>query len=319
MKSLLKQIQRHGAQLKPLWQNGRRRAAQVLSAAERKTERWAHFPARVYFLLWAGGLFLLWLWDFFFLNAPERHLLEIAFVHSLLIAGLVVVLSFVWAWLTAYLIEFFSDRQKDVAAGLLHFALNLIRSLPQIVGVLLGYVWITYRIQTGHIRSGLGIMLWMSVFLSLFIFPEVVALLRERIAYFRQSDFFNAMRVSGISDARIINYDILWKNSRRHILNKMIAVFSSAIFLQCSVDFIVSVGLSTRVSAVNLPTTLGSLLANIDSKQDILAIGYSLTHPGYLPNLFFLHLQGISVALVIVFTLFSLYKITNALAERFRL
>ncbi|RLD15933.1 hypothetical protein DRI50_03085 [candidate division KSB1 bacterium] len=296
----------------------RKRTANGLLKAERSMQRLTRFPAPIYFGLWVGGLFLLWLWDVLFLNAPERHLLEIAFAHSLLIAMLVVILSFLLAWAAAYLIEIFSDRKKTAAAGVIHFCLNLIRSLPQIVGVLLGYVWITYRIQTGHI-SGTGSMLWMSVFLALFIFPEVVALLRERIAYFRQSDFFNAMRVSGISEWRIINYDILWKNSRLHILNKMIAVFSSAIFLQCSVDFIVSVGLSTRISAVNLPVTLGSLLANIDSKQDILAIGYSLSHPAYLPNLFFRHLQGISVALVIVFTLFSLYKITNALAERFHL
>ncbi len=297
----------------------RQTAAQKLFRLERRLQGGNRYAAQIYFLFWSGGLLLLWLWDVLFLHAPERHLLEKAFVHSLFIATLVVLFSFAMAWATAYSIEFFTDRQKTIAAGAILFTLNLIRSLPQIVGVLLGYVWITYEIQTGQITSNIAIMLRMSVFLALFIFPEVVALLRERIAYFRQSDFFNAMRVSGISEWRIINYDILWKNSRLHILNKMIAVFSAAIFLQCSVDFIVSVGLSTRISAINLPVTLGSLLANIDSKQDILAIGYALTHPDYLPNLFFRHLQGISVALVIVFTLFSLYKITNALAERFHL
>ncbi len=293
--------------------------SKLLGRAEQGFQRLSAYRTQVYFFLWTGGLLLLWLWDVLFLNAPERHLLEVAFVHSLFIASLVVLISFILAWSAAYAIEVLTDRQKELTAGTIHFVLNLIRSLPQIVGVLLGYVWITYRIQNGFLRNPIGIMLWMALFLALFIFPEVVVLLRERIAYFRQSDFFNAMRVSGISDWRIINYDILWKNSRLHLLNKMIAVFSSAVFLQCSVDFIVSVGLSTRVSAVNLPVTLGSLLADIDSKQDILAIGYSLAHPAYFPNLFFRHLQGLSVAFVIVFTLFSLYKIANALAERFRL
>ncbi len=290
-----------------------------LLRTERRLQFFSEFKTEVYVIVWLGGLWLLWLWDMFFLNTPERHLLEIAFVHSVFIAGLVVLISFILAWAIAYAIELFTDQNKNMAAGALLFVLNLIRSLPQIVGVLLGYIWITYRVQNGLLRQELNIMVWMALFLALFIFPEVVILLRDRIAYFRQSDFFNAMRVSGISDWRIINYDILWKNSRKHIFNKMIAVFASAVFLQCSVDFIVSVGLSTRVSAVNLPITLGSLLANIDSKQDILAIGYSLAHPSYFPNLFFRHLQGLSVAFVIVFSLFSLYKIANALAERFRL
>ncbi|RMF56578.1 MAG: hypothetical protein D6748_13145, partial [Calditrichaeota bacterium] len=85
----------------------------------------------------------------------------------------------------------------------------------------------------------------------------------------------------------------------------------------CSIDFIISVGLSTEVSSVNLPVTLGSLLAKIDSKQDILAIGHTLMNPGYIGNLFFEHLQGITVAFLIVFSLICMYKISNGFAERY--
>ena len=127
------------------------------------------------------------------------------------------------------------------------------------------------------------------------------------------------MRVCGVSENRIINFDILWKNSRIHIFNKLISVFGSAIFLQCSVDFIISVGLSTDVNPVSIPVTLGSLLAKIDSKQDILAIGYTLFHPAYFPKLLFQHLQGITVAFLIVFSLFSINNISNGYAERHRL
>jgi hypothetical protein len=132
-------------------------------------------------------------------------------------------------------------------------------------------------------------------------------------------DFYSAMRVCGIPDRRIINFDILWKNSRLHIQNKLIAVLGYAVFLQCSVDFIISVGLSTDVNDTSLPITLGSLLAKIDSKQDILAIGYTLTHLDYAGNLFFQHLQGTTVAFLIVFSLVSIYHIANGYAERYRL
>jgi hypothetical protein len=85
------------------------------------------------------------------------------------------------------------------------------------------------------------------------------------------------------------------------------------------VDFIISVGLSKNVSAVNLPVTLGSLLAKIDSKQDILAVGIALTDPSYFTALFFDHLQGLNVAFLIVFSLLCIYKIANGFARRFHL
>jgi ABC-type dipeptide/oligopeptide/nickel transport system permease subunit len=155
--------------------------------------------------------------------------------------------------------------------------------------------------------------------MSLFIMPEVADLMRDRIEHFKKLDFYSAMRVCGIPERRILNFDILWKNSRLHILNKLIAVLGYAVFLQCSVDFIISVGLSTNVNETSLPPTLGGLLATIDSKQDILAVGYTLTHPGYAPNLLFEHLQGLTVAFLIVFSLFCIYNIANGYAERHRL
>ena len=152
--------------------------------------------------------------------------------------------------------------------------------------------------------------------MSGFIMLEVVDLLRDRINHYTKLDFFNALLVCGVSQWRIINFDILWKNSRIHILNKLIAVFGSAVFLQCSVDFIISVGLSSDVNAVSLPVTLGSLLAKMDSKLDILAIGNTLTNPTYLPQLFFQHLQGLTVAFLIVITLLTVYQISCGYAER---
>jgi hypothetical protein len=79
------------------------------------------------------------------------------------------------------------------------------------------------------------------------------------------------------------------------------------------------VGLSARANEVTLPITLGNLLATIDSKQDILAIGNSLTHPAYAIHLFFEHLQGVTIAFCIVFSLLCIYHIANGYAERHRL
>jgi ABC-type microcin C transport system permease subunit YejE len=180
-------------------------------------------------------------------------------------------------------------------------------------------VGVAFLIDKGVLQADWTSFPLFALCMSLFIFVELVDLMRDRIAHYQKLDFYNAMRVCGISEGRIINVDVLWKNSRIHILNKLIAVLGSAVFLQCSVDFIISVGLSTDVNSVSLPTTLGSLLAKIDSKQDILAIGYTLTHVGYAGKLLFQHLQGVTVAFLIVFSLLCIYNISNGYAERHRL
>ena len=204
-------------------------------------------------------------------------------------------------WISGVLLARTENSRWHFIYLIVTFFFNLIRSVPQIVGILIGYAIVTALIQQGILKTNLAIFLSLGVTITLFIFLELTDLIRERIAFFKKRDFYNAMLTCGISEGRIINREILFKNSLSHIFNKLISVFGITIFLQCSIDFIVSVGLSTAISAVNFPATLGNQLAKIDSKQDILAIGHTLTSPSYFPQLFLQHLQGISVAFVIVF------------------
>ena len=281
-------------------------------ALYRKKDKW-------WLVVWLGVLLFTWLWNFWFLNRPALRQLQSGFLNTMLTSFLVVLFTLLLSWLYTNALFWLQEKKVKSAYWGLTFGLNLIRSVPQILGVLFAYVWITFLLAGGAISGTFTVILILSLSMSLFIFPELVSLMQERIFYFPKLDFYNAMQVCGISEKRIVNFNILWKNSRVHILNKLIAVFGMAVFLQCSVDFIVSVGLSTEVSALNLPASLGSLLAKIDSKQDILAIGYSLTHPAYFPHLFIRHLQGLSSAFLIVFSLLSLFRISNGYAERHRL
>jgi ABC-type microcin C transport system permease subunit YejE len=258
-------------------------------------------------------------WDVLFLNKPALRLVAAGFVNTFIVAAMVTVLVLALGWGGVLLLESLAAGRGRAGYLVVTFAMNLIRSIPQIVGVLFGYVLVAFLVRRGVLHSGMTIFPLMALIMSLFIFLEMVDLMRERIDHFRKLDFYSAMLVCGVRESRIINFDILWKNSRVHIFNKLISVVGTAVFLQCSVDFIISVGLSTDVSAVTLPPTLGSLLAKIDSKQDILAIGHTLTHPSYVPNLFFGHLQGVTVAFLIVFTLLCIHKISNGYAERHHL
>lgn len=274
-----------------------------------------HQKDKWWLFLWITGISMFWLWDLLFLNAPALRRVESGLINTFSIAFLVMLISLFLSWISAWALTQFETGNFKSLYILITFVINLIRSIPQILGVLAIY----FIIVTVQNLAGSLIIIYMSVGMSLFIFIELVDLMRERITYYKKSDFFAAMRVNGISENRIINFDILWKNSRVHILNKLVSIFGMAIFLQCSVDFILSVGLSTEISAVNLPATLGSLLAKTDSKQDILAIGYAIGTPSHIPKLLFQHLQGISIAFYIVFSLFSIFKISNGFADRHRL
>ncbi len=270
---------------------------------------------QLWVLVWLTGISMLWIWNYMFLNAPARYQVESAFFNTIIISGLVIIMTTLLALTYTFLQQFFMPAIQ--ISG--RFIINLIRSIPQIVGILIGYVLLTIVIQNEIIQNDFLIILCIAVILSIFIFPELSDLLIERIEYYKKTDFYNAMIVCGISKFHIIVREILFRSSPSHIINKLISIFSMAIFLQCSIDFIISVGLSTEVSSVNFPATLGSLLAKIDSKQDILAIGYAITHWNHIDNLFFEHLQGITVAFLIVFTLLCLYHISNGYARRHRL
>jgi len=270
-------------------------------------------------LYWVGGLAALWSWNLSHLNRPALEQLEAAFVNTLVAGSAVVLMTLVLGWSVGTGLYFLESRTKRPAWLVLTFALNLIRSVPQMVGILAGYVVLTILIEREILLSPPLQVLWMAWTITLFTFLELSDVIRERIEFYRRSDFFDAMLCCGIRESRIVNREILWKNSVAHVLQKLIAVFGMAIFLQCSIDFIVSVGLSREVSLSNFPVTLGGLLATLDSKQDILAISTVFTNPAYLERLLTTHLQGISVAFMIVFTLVCVYKVSNGIVRRYRL
>jgi ABC-type amino acid transport system permease subunit len=274
---------------------------------------------KVWGLIWIGGIALLWIWDAAFLNPPAFQKIQTAMVNTMIGGILVVLFTLLLGWSVGVAITFAETKRNRIPFLSLTFLVNLVRSIPQMVGILMGYMILTVLIQREVLQSQLYQILWTSLTISIFTFPELVDLIRERIEFFRKSDFFSAMLCSGIAERRIINVDVLWKNSLEHIVQKLVSTFGMAVFLQCSIDFIISVGLSTDVSLSNFPETLGGLLATLDSKQDILAISMLFTDIGYAHHLLFRHLQGISVAFLIVFTLLCVYKVANGLMRRYNL
>lgn len=270
-------------------------------------------------MVWITGVSMILGWNALFLNEPDMRILTEAFFQTLMIsiASVIVAVAAAWSWTN---LSEWAVRRKHRLTGLCLITLyEVLRSAPQIIGLLIGYAMLTLFIQSEIIRQTLPIMAVMAFTLGLVTAYEFIELFRERIGYFKQKDFYPAMRVCGVSEARIINRDILWYNGRVLLLQKCISVFGVVLFLQSSIDYIISVGLTTDISSVNFPDSLGSVLAKMNSKQDILAVGMAFTEPSSIPDLFTDHLLGISAAGLLVWTLICFFQITREFTRYQRL
>lgn len=264
---------------------------------------------------WAVLMVAVFIWNAVFLNTPAFLLLLEAIRNSLFTGLVAVVGAMTLGWITGVGLFFLETWRKRTLYALITFLVNCIRSVPQILGIIAGYTVLTAFLRDEMFGATLQLF-WMAGWTSAFLFLEVADLVTERIRHYRSLDFYPAMLSCGIKPGRIVNVEILRKNSASHLIHKAIALFGTALYLQCSVDFIISVGLSTDVSLSNFPVTLGSLLARMDSKQDILAIGRALTDFSYFPQLLILHLQGITIAFTIVFSLLCAHHAASAYVRR---
>jgi len=278
---------------------------------QRKDIRW--------WIVWFCGMMLLWLWDFNFLAPLSFQLLSTAIVYTFVGASCAVIFSLTFGWLLGMGMYFLEQGKYKNGKLPVLFFLNLIRSIPQIVWLLIGYILLTSLIRNQILQTQFEQLIWMAFVIGIFCSLEIYDLVRERISHFTKSDYFHAMLCCGMKESRIINIEILWKSSLSHVLHKIVSLFGTIILLQCSIDFIISVGLSQDVSLSNFPVTLGSLLAKLDSKQYILAVGTYLFDPWQNYQLLFMHLQGVSVAFIIVFTLICFFQIADGMVKQFDL
>jgi ABC-type methionine transport system permease subunit len=260
-----------------------------------------------------------WIWDALFLDPLSYQLLQAAIYNTFFGAGAAVVFALALGWGIGLLLYFLENGKRTLFLLPVLFVINLLRSIPQIIGLLIGYILLSLLMVNSMLQFDAEQILWMACVIGVLCSLEIVDLVSERIAYFKKSDYFHAMQCCGMKESRIINVEILWKSSSAHLVHKSVSLFGDSIFLQCSIGFIISVGLSNEVSLTNFPVTLGSLLAKLDSKQDILAVGSTFINPSYLPHLFFQHLQGVSVAVLIVFTLLCVYHIADGLIHSYDL
>ena len=97
----------------------------------------------LWFVAWIGGLAALWIWDAIFLNAPAFEKIQAAFLNSLSTGVMVVVMALVAGWLAGVGLHLLERSESTTLYGLASFATDILRSIPQIILVLAGYVVLT--------------------------------------------------------------------------------------------------------------------------------------------------------------------------------
>lgn len=273
-------------------------------------------PVKFWLTILCAGLVFIYGWNALFLYEAGFSRWQAALFNSLLVSLFASFLAICLGWAASFSKYMADYNSSSKLVYTLNFIFDLIKSIPQIIGALVGYIFLTELTARSVVVSSFTILSLMSIILSFLLFLEAYDMFNSRIEYYKNKDFIAALRTLGMSESRIINEEIFLKNSKPYIIQKYASIFGSIFFLQASVDFIISVGLTLKTNLVSLPPTLGNLLARIDSKQDIFALGYAITNPSYFFELPFKHLQGLSAAFTLVFILICVYKLANALAER---
>lgn len=191
----------------------------------------------------------------------------------------------------------------------------LIPLLPQIVWLMIGYSFVNSWIVGQGISDSVTIFLSASLF-AFVLLPEVFQFLEERLAHEKEHGAFFPLQTHGVSLPQLVIREVLWRQNRAHVLLKMCALVGSVFFLQISIEFIISVGLSETIGVINFPLSLGQLLTQIGSKQDLLAVGYALFSPSYGPTLLTQHLFGLSVAISILLGMIGAFKLSSFATEK---
>ena len=130
--------------------------------------RYTAMKDRLWFSIWGAGIALIWIWNLVFLNKPALHQIESGFLNTLSISSIVIVLAALMGWGVTLIDDFLNRRFPGLQLSLI-FLINLIRSVPQIVGTLMGYVLLTVLIQNGVITSRLPVLLCMALIIAFFL------------------------------------------------------------------------------------------------------------------------------------------------------
>ncbi len=267
---------------------------------------------KLWSIIFVSFFLLLLVWNFIFLNNTALNKWLIATANTYLLASSATLLAFLFAKIFVDLnLRIFISQNKAASVANRLF-LDFLRSIPQVIFLLGGYAIMIFYF------SGFSLInfIWLSFVISLVFLNDAYDEMQNRINFYRQTDFFNASLVAGIPLGKIVNRDILWRNSQPYLVNRAVNIFTASVFLLCSVDFIISVGLTNEINLASLPVTLGNVLANITAKEDILAVREIFVNPLYITELFTKHLEGISAAILLLLTLISGFKISNGLIEK---
>jgi hypothetical protein len=249
---------------------------------------------------------VIFIWDKIYLNERSFTLVFNAYLNSILIAVLAIIIVISASWLLSLL-----SSINNVLKQIVYFFMNQGILIPQVLIVLFGQTILNILIVSGHLNNSIEYMIYSSIILSFSLLSESLTFFINRIELLKERGFYESMTSLNIRKWRIVHFDILWDNSRKIIITKAVSLFATVFFIQVIVDFIISVGLSRDLSQFNFPPSLGTVLADTTSKEDLLYVQHIIKNPSLIKNLFYRHLQGISLVAMLFVTLLSMVKYSS--------
>ena len=126
---------------------------------QRKDIRWLSF--------WFLGMIVVWIWDALFLDPLSYELVQAAIFNTFFGAGAAVAAALGLGWGGALLLYFLENGKKRFFYLPILFMVNLIRSVPQIIGLLIGYIILSFWMDYGVLQSAAGQTLWMACVIGL--------------------------------------------------------------------------------------------------------------------------------------------------------
>src|SRR5512147_478015 len=111
---------------------------------------------------WVVGIVVCGVWNAAFLNTPAFFMLAAAFVNSLAAGAVAVAGAFVLGWAAGVGLDRLHTRRHTSAALALTFVMDLVRSVPQILGLLGGYILLTQLQASGVVIGSSGQLLFMA-------------------------------------------------------------------------------------------------------------------------------------------------------------
>ena len=140
--------------------------------------------------------------------------------------------------------------------------IQTLETLPQIfflLIVLAVYNFIIYKSDVHGIPSNLGIII-VGISLGFTLAPSMASLVKLKVNHLKEYDFVSNLRLAGVSNTKILLYNLIWRNSIGDIIIQATYFFGASLLIEATLNFVYRLGFGDLGTGGYL--SLGGMLAD---------------------------------------------------------